>query len=217
MFVTLLIGTLFGPLYLFRASPFVLGQNAKSLFLLVLDRDKSSQTPTCVQKLRRWPRAERRARSEGPVGHGPPRLPPPCSPHCARAIAPAPWQRPIHGARLGASRGNAHAVCTIRGAIAQLGERVVRIDEVRSSILLGSTTIQPDRALERPEYLQTQGFRPFSLDRPLPFPSSALARQADGQSTGAIRRRPLRLPLPTVQPGGGADRSLTGRLQFTPE
>ena len=178
MFVTLLIGILFGPLYLFRASPFVLGQNAKSLFLLALDRDKSSQTPTCVQKRERRPRTERRARTEGPAGQD--RLasalrPPPAS-RCTPASAAAPWQRPIHGARLGASRGNAHAVFTIRGAIAQLGERVVRIDEVRSSILLGSTTYSARQGFERPEYLQKQGFRPFSLDR-----------------------------------------SLTGRLQFTPE
>ena len=40
------------------------------------------------------------------------------------------------------------------GAVAQLGERVVRNDEVRSSILLGSTTIQCGNALGRPELLK---------------------------------------------------------------
>lgn len=58
------------------------------------------------------------------------------------------------------------------GAIAQLGERVVRNDEVRSSILLGSTKHSPEGARRRPEYLQKQGFRPFSLagpDRSLAF------------------------------------------------
>lgn len=40
------------------------------------------------------------------------------------------------------------------------------VDSGCTGIPLGSTTIQPERALERPEHLQKQGFRPFSLRYP---------------------------------------------------
>lgn len=60
------------------------------------------------------------------------------------------------------------------GAIAQLGERVVRNDEVRSSILLGSTTFPSKTVRPRLERPDLGVFRPFSypaqssLDRPNP-------------------------------------------------
>lgn len=75
---------------------------------------------------------------------------------------PHPWQRGVRGATLVHIAAPTPRSSTL-GAIAQLGERVVRNDEVRSSILLGSTKQQPEGARRRPEYLQKQGFRPFSL------------------------------------------------------
>src|SRR5437016_8600320 len=39
---------------------------------------------------------------------------------------------------------NLYFRCTIAGAVAQLGERLVRNEEVRGSIPLGSTTASPD-------------------------------------------------------------------------
>ena len=106
-----------------------------------LDRSSLSQTNSVVQKSAKITKDHTRAAASGApsinlwkrflvfLGSSLP------------ASACRAWQAALHGATLQSSQGGA-CEAVLRGAIAQLGERVVRNDEVRSSILLGSTTIQ---------------------------------------------------------------------------
>ena len=56
-----------------------------------------------------------------------------------KAIAPAQWQE----RRASVRQYLFFTACLQFGALAQLGERLICIQEVRSSILLGSTMFEP--------------------------------------------------------------------------
>src|SRR5881396_868406 len=79
--------------------------------------------------------------------------------------------------------------CTLAGAVAQLGERLVRNEEVRGSIPLGSTTASPDTVATiclLPETLPDE----FGATRPPTRPpvwANARPRASGGASPASVR------------------------------